>query len=295
MKLAWLSIVFAATLVAGEKGTVTPGAAEPGAPVDREAFRVVRPLPAAPAGLTVLALDADALSRSRELAELRIVTKDDRQVPYLVEKRNQPLLVPLALRRTDSPRGSSVYRLELPYATLPYGSQLVLKTSTRVFERNVTLRRASDERRGRLVQALATTTWRNADPEQLPPVLTFDLPMRGNQSLEVVVEEGDNAALPLTSATLLLPSAALRFHHPGTPLWLLYGNRKADAPRYDLTLLASRLVGQPAREIKLAPIATKRDGEDDHGERRFFWIAIAAAALVLLALLTRLLKNARPV
>jgi hypothetical protein len=262
-----------------------------GATVDRAAFQVVRPLPAAPAGLTVLVLDADALARSRELADLRIVTKDDHQVPYLVEKRDEPLVLPLTLQKSDSPRGSSVYRLQLPYATLPYGSRLVLKTSARVFERNVTLRRPSEERRRSA--SLATMSWRTADPELLPPALTLDLPMSGGRSLEVVLEEGDNAPLPLVSAELLLPSAALRFHHPGTALFLLYANRAADAPRYDLALLAPRLFGQPAHELTLPPLPIAPTTEDNHGERKFFWIAIAVAVLVLLALLARLLKTER--
>src|SRR6185295_18037858 len=44
-----------------------------GASVDRAAFRVIRPIAKAPAGLTVLLLDADVLARSRDLDDVRIV------------------------------------------------------------------------------------------------------------------------------------------------------------------------------------------------------------------------------
>jgi hypothetical protein len=263
-------------------------AALQGASVDRSAFSVVRPIRVIPAGLTVLLLDPDVHARSRELADVRIVTDKDTQVPYLVEQRDEPLVIPLDPRRVESPRGTTVYRLEMPYATLPAGSRLVLETSARVFERDVTLRTAADERRGRLAGSLAAATWRTADPELLPPPLGFDVPVQPGEALELVVEEGDNAALPIAKATLLLPSAALRFHHPGTPLFLLYGNREAERPRYDLALLAPRLFGQPAREVTLdAVVAVK--GETSNGERRVFWTVIVVAAAVLLLLFAKMI------
>jgi hypothetical protein len=249
-----------------------------GALVDRGTFNVVRPIPRAPAGLTVLVMDADVLARSRELADVRIAAADDRQIPYVVEKRDEPLVVPLTLRRIDGERGTSVYRIALPYATLPYGTRLVLRTTARVFERSIDLR------------GVTTTIWRAADAELLPPALTFEPPLSGNDALEVVVHEGDNAALPIASAELLLPSVALRFHHPGTPLSLLYGNRELTAPRYDLALLAPRLFAQTARELALAPLGSKDGQSADAGARRFFWIAIGLVVVVLLVLLVRLLK-----
>ena len=59
-------------------------------------------------------LDADVLGNSCDLADVRIVTAEDRQVPYLVEKRNEPVVVPLQLTRVEAPRGTSVYRVVGP-------------------------------------------------------------------------------------------------------------------------------------------------------------------------------------
>lgn len=264
-----------------------------GAVVERGAFRVVRPIPKAPAGLTVLLLDADVLARSCDVADVRIITAGDRQVPYIVEKRDEPLVLPLAPQRVDGPRGTTVYRLKLPFETMPCGTRLVLRTSARVFERTITLRRATDERRGRVAEPIASATWRAADPDLPPPPITFDTSMADSGDgnvLEILVQEGDNAALPITSAEMLLPSVALRFHHPGSPLFLLYGNQDVDAPRYDLALLAPQLFGLPARELMLSPIAATTVEREEHGERKFFWIAIGLAAVVLLALLGRLLR-----
>ncbi len=275
--------------------TLTASAVEPslapGAAVDRAAFRVVRPIPKAPAGLAVLILDAEVLGNSCDLADVRIVTAEDRQVPYLVEQRNEPLVVPLELARVDAPRGTSVYRTTWPYSALPCETRLVLHTSARVFERTVELRSAGEPRRSRSPQILASTVWRATDPEVAPPSVTFDAANAhdAREGLEVVVNDGDNAPLPITRAELLLPSTALRFHHPGSELFLLYGNDPLMPPRYDLALLAPRLSAQPARELKLAPTVPSTDEPPEQKARKFFWIAIGVVAVVLLALLAKLL------
>ncbi len=212
MRRAFAALFLSLTLQAF---AVEPSLA-PGAAIDRTSFRVVRPIPKAPAGLAVLILDADVLGNSCDLSDVRIVTDDDRQVPYLVEKRNELMVVPLDLTRVDAPRGTSVYRTTWPYSALPCDTRLVLHTSARVFERTVELRSAAEPRRGRSPQAIASSTWRATNPEEPPPTITFDAANAhdARDGLEIVVNDGDNAPLPLTRAELLLPSTALRFHIP---------------------------------------------------------------------------------
>ena len=251
-----------------------------GAVVEREEFRVSRKVPEAPAGLTVLLLDAHALAHSNELRDLRVVDGEGRQVPYLVEHRAEPLTVKLALPAREGSGSRSTYRIELPYANLPSGT-LVLTTNARVFEREVSVR----QRRGGI---LTSATWRSSEPDLPPPALRLELPHHAPRRLELLVDEGDNAPLPIESAHLLLPAEAVRFSHPGTPLFLLYGNRRADAPRYDLSLLAPRLFAEPARELSLAAAPDVRAADDDRDGRKLFWIGIVIATVVLVALLLRL-------
>jgi hypothetical protein len=244
-------------------------------------------LPEVPAGLAVLPLDAHVLARSNDLADVRIVNADGRQVPYLVEERAEPLAVRLTVseRRVDG--RTSIHRFALPYDTWPEDTRLVLTTTARVFDRDVTVRRVPDTHRNRRARTLATSTWRSADPGLPPPPFEIHFVARDVRAIEVVVDEGDNAPLPITSARLLLPSRALRFHHPGTPLFLLYGNRRATAPRYDLALLAPRLFDEPARELSL-PAAIDERGDEDVSGRKWFWAGIVVATVVLIALLLRL-------
>src|SRR5262249_39410497 len=88
--------------------------------------------------------------------------------------------------------------------------------------------------------------------------------------------------LPIITAEVLLPSYALRFINPGSPLTLLYGNPSMQAPRYDLALLAPRLFGQSSHEVTLAAAEPADTAGTTSRERKIFWIVIAAAAVVLL-------------
>src|SRR5436305_10395592 len=89
--------------------------------------------------------------------------------------------------------------------------------------------------------------------------------------VDVVIDDGDNAPLPIASAKLVFPGYALRFTAPGGPLTLLYG-AAIPPPQYDIALIAQRLRAQPARELEPPPFAQK----EAHAEKRLFWIAIVA-------------------
>ncbi|HEX6178134.1 MAG TPA: hypothetical protein VF057_07235, partial [Thermoanaerobaculia bacterium] len=194
--------------------------------------------------------------------------------------------------RRDTSENVSSYALRLPYPTLPRGSRLVLTTNAGVFERSVMLHETIGESRDRRV--LGRAFWRHTDPDRAAPPLIFDLPTRVSRTVELTINEGDNAPLPIASAKLLLPAHALRFHHPGSPLTLIYGNPEAAPPRYDLALLAPRLFREPAQQVFFANAVTPGSTDDGGVERHFFWIAIAVVALLLMLLLARLLAGLSP-
>lgn len=263
-----------------------------GGAVERSRFRFSRRIQNGPVGLSVLVLDADVLARSHELDDVRIADAEGRQVQYLVEQRAEPLQIALKIPERRADGSASIYRTDLPYDRWPNGTRLVLTTPSRVFDRTVTLRRAADSHRNRDASTLATASWRSANPELLPPPLSFDIPS-GVGAIDIVIDEGDNAPLPLASARLYLPSSALRFHNPGKPLFLLYGNARVASPRYDLALLAPRLFGEPARELGLAGVDTAAGDDDPEAPgRKLFWVGIAVAAVVLIVMLARLLRSA---
>jgi hypothetical protein len=264
-----------------------------GAPIERKDFRYARTLGAMPRGLTSLVLDAHVLAHSPGLRDVRLIDGKGNQIPYLVERRDSPLDIRLAVpTRRKGDGNTSLYDLTLPFNALPPGAELVIRTDARVFSRNVTLLKPADEAHGREAQTLVQTTWQNADTERDPPPLALFLPpQRETRTLELVIDEGDNAPLPIVSAELLLRSFALRFVNPGASLTLLYGNPAAAPPRYDLALLAPRLFGESSHEVTLAAAAPVDTAGTTNPERRIFWVVIAGAAVVLLLTLTRLLRG----
>ena len=278
---------------AGDSAAAMPTS---GATIDSQGFRYARSIPSGTAGLATLPLDAAALAHG-SLGDIRIATPDGHQVPFLIERLDEPLAVtlpaPERLTSTRDQASRSRYRIRLPYAGLP-ASRLAIHTDARVFDREVALQMlpsAEDDPRARAGPiTVAATTWRHADPELAAPALSMELPPLRVAELSLVVDEGDNAPLPLRDATLLLPAYRLRFFRDGhTPLTLLYGRSDLGAPRYDLALLASRLLGAPAQDV-VASAERETSNVTAITPTIVFWCALALAVLALVVLIARLLR-----
>jgi hypothetical protein len=291
----------------------------PGAPLDPKPFREARSVAAAPPGLAAVALDAPVLARS-DLADLRLRAPDGRQLPYLLEQRDEPLPIPLSpgpapagLPERIARAGVSAHALPLSQPRFP-ASRLVLETNARVFTRavRVYLRAGRDETPHQLdplelrvdrelhgFRPVTSATWTHADPNHPAPPLTLELPQVRGRELLVTLDDGDNAPLPLTAARLLLPSYRLRFFHPGPAVQLLYA-AQIEAPRYDLELIAPRLRAAPAREVALGDGVRPGDAAASRGAaaggagRIVFWVVLALAVVGLLALVARLVIRGTP-
>jgi hypothetical protein len=290
---------------ATEAAAPPPPLPERGAQIDVGGFRFRRSIPDDPSGLVSLQLDAAVLSRSAgpgsAFGDVRIVDREGYQIPYLVERRDEPLSIELTLTRKNEPvRGlpppstgtRSTYTTDLPFDGLPQ-PRLVLETSDRVFSRRVQVgleREADRKHRDGWFELLATAEWVHADRQTAARALELRIEPRDHTRLVVIVDEGDNRPLTMSSARLLLPSWRLRFFKPNAPLQLVYGRDKAMIPQYDLALLAPAVMSAAAREI--APAAeTDTVGTADVMSPRYFWIGLAAAAVVLLGLIVRLISS----
>jgi hypothetical protein len=275
-----------------------------GAPLDVKGFTVVRTIPAG-SGLTAVRLDPAALAHSR-IDDVRIVDAQGRQVPYLLELLDEPTEVPLGTPEAVSGRvnasqwygtgaaSASVYRLRLPYTGLPDAS-LRLGTSARVFSRDVGVilrepRRDAVSDEG--VDRSARASWQHEDPDSPAPAL--EIPLAGRlrtDSLYVLLNDGDNQKLPLTSAALLLPTYRVRFfREAGASLALAYGRSDLPAPRYDLQLIAPRLLDAPADEVIPEPehVTSTALGRTP---QLVFWGVLAGVVVMLLLLIGRLVRS----
>jgi len=271
-----------------------------GAPIDAAKFLHSRSVPAAEAGLNALRLDAAVLAGS-DLKDLRLSESAGRQVPYLLEKQDEPLSLelqaPERLPADPAAPGRSRYRVRLPYATLP-ACRLALATTARVFERRVAIWIERPLEKGAAAEPaeIAGADWRHAEPETPAPPLVLSLPAPGVAELTLAIDEGDNTPLPLERPRLLLASYRLRFFGaPGESLTLHYGQPDLQPPRYDLALLATRLVGAAAHELALPPEAVPPPAPAGAStQARLFWGVLVLAVGAFLALIVRLMKKETP-
>ena len=279
-----------------------------GASVDPSQFAHMRDIPPPPAnGLVALRLDAAVLAHSAgaasRFADVRVLDDGGRQVPYLVERSVEPQSIELALEPVSNLPASfarsggsrSVYRVRLPFERLP-ALRLVLTTPARVFDRPVSVvveRAPTVQRRDPWVETLVNARWTHASQDVPAPALTLSLQETATRDLLLVIEEGDNAALPISQARLLLPAYRLRFFHDGaSPLRLAYGRPDLDAPRYDLSLLAPQLLGVSATEISPDPEQPIDSAANTSWlSPRVFWTLLVFATVALLALIIRLLRS----
>ena len=287
--------------------TPAPPMPDAGAPLDPSAYRFRRRLPDGSPGLVALQLDASVLAHSRGAGrmfeDVRVVDDAGLQIPYLVERQEEPLSLDLELKpfvgkapevRSSEGRQRSAYAATLPYSSMP-GATLVLETSARVFTRGVSVgleRPADRSHRDAWFEAVANRTWTHTDQDVPAPALSIPLVTTRGDQLVVVVDEGDNSTLPLTKARLLLPSYRLRFYHPGRPLSVVYGRDDASLPRYDLALLAPQVMGAEAREIAAAPADdTKPGASTSLVSPKYFWAGLVVAVLVIGAVIVRQLRT----
>jgi hypothetical protein len=290
---------------------VAPPLPAVGSALDPTLFKFVRTVPSGDARLVTVPLDgatlAHSVSGSGAFSDLRVIDGSGRQIPYLVERVSEPLSLDLEVDRLATPPRTlppsrstrSVYRVKYPFPGLP-ASRLVLPTSARVFERVVTVAvecEPTQRRRDPWLETIASTRWMHTDQDNPAMALTLSIPSMQTTDLLVILDEGDNAPLPIGRAQVLLPSYRLRLFRPGgTPLRVAYGRTDLGPPQYDLALLGSQVMGAPALDVVLGAEQPNSSAESSAAlvSPRLFWAALGVATIVLVGLIARLLKKQTP-
>jgi hypothetical protein len=271
-------------------------------------FRYSREIPGGPAGLIAVPLDPAVLAHSdgpaARFADLRVLDARGQQVPYLLERRDEPTNVDVRvdMRQLPEPvrnlrQRSTAYVVHLPYHRLP-SARLALHTRARVFRRTVTVETLvppAAQRREPRLERLSTHLWTHSDQETATPALVVDVPHERKGDIIVLVDEGDNQRLPIEKATLLLPSYAVRlFRRADQPLRLVYGRDDLSVPQYDLALLASHVMGQVAADVppgaeQARPTAIPAAIVSPP----VFWASLGLAVVALLGVIVRLVGQSR--
>lgn len=269
-----------------------------GAPLDTKEWSYRKPVQLARAGVQELELDPEALARARpDFADLRLLRAGN-QIPYVLERPALARSLSLQPAAMPDPKRPTVSRwqLNLPQGGMPV-ERLVLSSATPLFSREFRVYEKVTGADGRAHESnLASGSWSRTPEPGVPETRVFELngrPTTGTLWLET--DNGDNPAIALGAVQTTYPVVRLVFKVAETDGYLLaYGNAAAVAPRYDLSLVAVKLLTASRSPASIAP------GEENPAarkslfslDRRFLlWGSLALVVVVLLAVVAKLLPK----
>lgn len=271
-----------------------------GAPFNSAGWTRRRPVQLAAPGVQELELDPAALAGARsDLADLRLLLVGE-QIPFILERMNLARSLTLAFESVADPRrpGTSIWRTRLPHAGLPL-LRLALASDTPLFERQFRIYEKVNGSDGRVHDhTLASGGWSRTPEPGSPRTRVFELGDRPQtDTLYLETDNGDNP--PITLASMKAEHAVVRlvFKVAGTDGFeLAYGNPAASAPRYDLSLVATRLLTATRSPARLGPEEAARE-DFARGMLRhlkggtIFWAALALVVVALLAVVAKMLPK----
>ncbi|MDB6167729.1 MAG: hypothetical protein JWM88_593 [Verrucomicrobia bacterium] len=282
-------------------GAGLPDAPFGGAALDAKAWAVRRPVALGQPGVQELELDAAALAHSRpDFADLRLL-RAGKQVPYLLEQPALARSLPLEITAEADPKRptASVWRARLPQTGLPL-RRLTLSSTTPLFQRQIRVyEKITGPNGGTVAMPLTEGPWSRTPEAGTPETRVFELTERvRTRTLWIETENGDNPAIALASVRVTHPVVRLIFQATATDgLELVYGNKAANAPHYDLSLVAAKLLTSTRHEAKLAESDAAEDGDGGNvfsnlDPRLVFWGALALVVVSLLLIVAKLLPKA---
>jgi hypothetical protein len=251
-------------------------------------------------GVQQLELDLEVLSSAQpSFSDLRVV-QAGKQIPYILEHvAATRALIPQAAAATDPKKPTqSRWTLTLPYPSLPV-TRLVCTSTSPLFQRQVFLSEQAPDGRGDTAQRfLGQASWVRA-PGKDTTELSLALASRPvARTLQLDTENGDNPPVSLAGFQFDYPVARLLFKVNTTAdLFMYYGNKDADYPRYDLALISRELQAAQHYAATLgSQEALKRspwtpDASEPGTTRAVFWVVLAAVIGGLLLVIARLLPS----
>jgi len=279
---------------------VLPGIEETGSALDVSAWKFRQPLKIARAGAQQLELNPEVLGHAQtDFQDLRLL-RGSNQVPYIFEHTSiSRSLVPTVTVTNDAKDPKlSRWMLKLPQARLPV-TRLSCTTPTALFQREVTLyEELVDERGEKYRHQLGAASWMQKPGRQSREFFLALDSSPQSDTLFLETHNGDNPPIVLEKVQLFHPATRILFKAGSDDeLFLYYGNPRATAPRYDLSLVAGQLLSadrataSPGAEQQLLK-PSWRDHEMPGQGGVIFWAILALVVAVLLAVISRLLPKA---
>jgi len=275
-----------------------------GAKIDVAKWKFRKLVPLTHSGAQQIELDPDLLAHALpDQCDLRLV-REEWQIPFLMEQTSisRPIRLNAALANDSKTPTLSRWSLKMPQAALPI-TRIVCISASPLFHREMRLlEEVTDERGDKFPRELGRATW-----DQTPAKATREFIIQLNaqpqsDTLFLETNNGDNPVIELHEFRCYYPVTRVVFKTaPDSthPVWLYYGNRKASAPHYDLSLVAGELLRAdratvvPGGEENLSSKA-ERVGQTLTGSARYiFWGALGLVVVVLLGLMSRFLPKSQ--
>ena len=273
-------------------------AMRPGAEIEARGYTHRRELHATPSeeGLIRVQLGLEDLAHAREdLADLRIIDDQSRQWAYLLESRAGSSRMELKVSGTESKGGTSAYQLSLPAVPAKI-DELTLETSLPFFDRGYRLLAKLQSERGEESVALAQGRLVRRAGEARSLVIPIQ-PKRID-SLELIVEDGDDAPLTFDRIEGGFPVPEVYFVAPEGDYSLLLGNPEATAPTYELERVRSVVLAVKSSDASAGPLienpafsAAARLGTQAGAQQALLWVALGLAVAVLAGLTLKLARR----
>lgn len=280
---------------------VLPQVQGEGTTLDVSAWAYRKPVKLARAGAQELELDTDILSHALPgFADVRLM-RDGKQVSYILERTSISRGIAPSITATNDAKDPRISRwiLKLPHPGLPL-TRIVCEGGTAVFQRDMFLYEELTSDMGEKYRhILSQETW-----TQTPDRSTkeFALPLQTapqSDTLFLETQNGDNPAIALNKFTAFYPATRILFKaNPNDALFLYYGNPEANAPHYDLSLVASELLAADKATAELGAQeqlkkSSARENRPSGKGGVVFWAILALVVVVLLVIISRLLPKSQ--
>jgi hypothetical protein len=219
----------------------------------------------------------------------RILDAANRQVPYVVER---------AAHRERHPVASRVHAhgtktiIELLGVSDPTAVDMIeiSATAPEYFSRAlIVLEQLTDARGEAESRILGSTSWEKRAEEAFTPI-AISISRPSGSAVRIEIENGDNAPLLPGAAAVWTSVPRIDFAFDrAEQLILVSGNPEAAPPRYDLELVAARVLEAPALPARLkgAPVSS---APKSPGAPGWLWIAVVAAGVLVTVVLARTLR-----
>ncbi len=222
----------------------------------------------------------------------RLLAADSRQVPFVVETKPTRTSVSLHLTAENLGTMTTAMVNGLEPNELLVAIELSASAPT-LFQREVRVFETERDNRGPTGRRLLGAARWEKRPNEPEARLTLELTPPKTHELAIELDNGENPPISLSEARGIVSRARIDFVFvPGESLVLLSDNPDVVAARYDLSVLAERLLAIPALPATLSPPSASPLERSRSGTRSiWFWSAYLVAAGLLFAVLKRLLQK----